>query len=287
MSRYFENFGIMQYNDQYCRSITSRTAISQDAIKLGSVFYPYQVTEGERSDTLSFMYYDDSGLDWLIYYANDTIDPYYGWHLTDEQFNMYITSKYGSIAYAQLKVHHYQVSYANDDRTLSTSAYAALPSVAPTNVKKYWMPVATETGVITHYVRKPDTSTIATNRILKVDLPSTVGYQLGELVSQQTNNVVTGYAEITLIDTGYVLVQSTLGTISTGSALIGFTSGTQFTPTAVTVTADNIPAAEVSYWAAVSVYDYESYLNEQRKAIRVIDKSYADLARQNLKMMMK
>ena len=287
MSRYFENFGIMQYNDQYCRSLTNRTAISQDAIKAASVFYPYQVREGERTDTLSFMYYDDSGLDWLVYFANDTIDPYYGWHLTAEQFNAYITSKYGSIAYAQLKVHHYQVSYANDDRTLSVSAYNALPSVTPTNVKKYWMPMMTETGVITHYVRKPDTSTLTTNRILRIDLPSTTGYEMGELVSQQTNNVVTGYAEITLIDVGYMLVQNTLGSFTTNSALIGFNSGTQVTPTTITVTAENIPTAEVGYWAAVSVYDYEDYLNEQRKTIRVIDKSYAELAQQNLKMMMK
>lgn len=287
MFRYFDTFGIMQYNDQYCRAITNRTAISQDAIKLASVFYPYQVREGERTDTLAFMYYKDSGMDWLVYYANDTIDPYYGWHLTNEQFNAYIADKYGSLAYAQLKVHHYQVSYANDDRILSISGYNALPSIAPTNVKKYWMPVTTETGAIAHYVRKPDNTTIATNRILRIDLPTTTGYSLGELVSQQTNGVVTGYAEITMIDTNYILVQSTLGSFGTGSALIGFDTGTQITPTAVSVVADNIPAAEAAYWAAVSVYDYEDFLNEQRKSIRVVDSTYADMARQNLKALMK
>lgn len=287
MSNYFDNFGIAQYNGQYCRQITHRSAISQDTIKRTSVFYPYQVTEGERVDTLSFLYYNDSSLDWLVYYANDVVDPYYGWHLNSEQFASYIESKYGSLAYAQLKVHHFQVEYANDDRILTIAAYNGLPSVYPTNTKKYWSPVLTDVGATSHYVRKPDDTIVSTNKIMQIDLPSTTGFVQGELISQESNNVVTGYAEIVIVDASSITVQHVIGTFNTTSDIIGFDSATRSTPTAITTLVDNIPTAELSYWKSVSVYDYEELLNEQRKIVRVVDSNYAELAQQNLKTLMK
>ena len=71
-------------------------------------YYPYQVQEGERPDTLAHMYYGSVDFMWLIFYANDIFDPYYDWPFFGSQFQEFVKNKYGSILSAQNTVHHYE-----------------------------------------------------------------------------------------------------------------------------------------------------------------------------------
>ena len=287
MSRYFENFGIGQYNGEYCRMLTSRTAIAKDVVKLTSAFYPYQLVEGERSDTVSNLYYKDPSLEWLIFFANDIIDPYYGWYLTNEQFNQYIADKYGSAAIAQLKVHHFQVNWAGDDSKLTISAYEALPNVAPINTKQYWRPILNEYGAIVYYVRKQMDTTATTNMVLTANVSSAVGFQDGEIVSQEVGGVVTGYGEIVAIDNNTLTINHVLGSFTSGYPIVGFVSSASSMASNVNIVNRTIPVDELIYWKAVSCFEYEEYLNEQRKVLKLIDKGYSDTAQDNLKTLMK
>lgn len=286
MAHYFSNFPLTQYDGQLCRSIISRAALTQEVIKATSVFYPYTNQHNERADTIAHHYYQDSYMDWLLYFANDVVDPYYGWYLNGDQFARYLTDKYGSLYKAQLHVHHYQVDWASDDRQLTIAAYDALPAVTPTNLKQYWQPMMNEYGATVYYTRKHLDTVAATNSIVRISLPSTVGYVEGEVVSQFNNGVLSGYAEITLVNDAYILVKHVVGSIGLGYPLVGFDSETSQIPTGVTTIENCIPAAEQTYWRAVTIYEYEEMLNEQRKVLRVIGKQYSEQAANNLRDIM-
>jgi hypothetical protein len=286
MARYFENFNTAQYNDEICRNITHRAGITRDVMNRTSVFYPYQTKEGERPDTLSHLYYEDSMMEWLVFFANGIIDPYYGWYLSGDQFNQYIISKYGSLAEAQLKTHHYQVNWVGDDTKLTISAYEGLQSVAPINLKRYWAPVLNEYGSVVFYQRAQLDLTVTTNRITQFTVASSAGFEVGELVSQLSGDTVVGYGEIVALDTGSIVIKNVNGLFGAGVAITGFSSGTQATPITVTVLTENIPTVEQIYWRSVSIYDFEELLNEQRKTVKLIDKRYAEQAQLNLQAVM-
>jgi len=286
MARYFENFNTAQYNDEICRNITHRAGITRDVMNRASVFYPYQAKEGERPDTLSHLYYEDSMMEWLIFFANGIIDPYYGWYLSGDQFNQYIVSKYGSLTEAQLKTHHYQVNWVGDDTKLTISAYEGLQCVTPVNLKRYWSPVLNEYGSVVFYQRAALDLIVTTNRIIRLAVPTSAGFEVGELVSQLSGDTVIGYAEITTLDAESITLKNVNGTFNAGLPIVGFNTSTQATPITVTVMVENIPTVEQTYWRAVSYYDYEELLNEQRKTVKLIDKRYAEQAQLNLQSVM-
>lgn len=156
MANYFENFGLQQYgdNNEVSRKLITRANIAQEVVKQTSAFYPYTLREGERPDTLSFLYYTKPELEWLIFFANDIIDPYYDWYLTQEQMNAYIVSKYGSIAVAQTRTRHYETLWVGDNTTITIDGYAALAANTTVNQKKYWEPNVDEFSKVVSYRRK-------------------------------------------------------------------------------------------------------------------------------------
>jgi hypothetical protein len=283
MAHYFSNFPITQYNGQLCRSLISRTALTQDVIKSTSAFYPYTNMHNERADTIAHHYYQDSYMDWLLYFANDVVDPYYGWYLNGEQFGAYLQDKYQSVYDAQLYIHHFQVDWLSDDRQLTIAAYDALPATPTNNLKQYWQPVLNEYGATASYKRKPMDTVATTNRMLKLTMSSTAGFEQGEIISQFNNNVLSGYGEITFIDPDYLIIRHVMGSIGTSYPVVGFKSATSNTPQFVTVVQECIPVAEQAYWRAVTIYEHEEMLNEQRKVLRVIGKQFAEQASNNLK----
>lgn len=285
MPNYFDNFPIAQYNNQFCRMITSRAALSKSMLKNTSAFYPYQIQHSERPDTLSFLYYDDPALEWMLFFTNNIVDPYYEWYLTDDQLTQYMVSKYGSLAAAQQKTRHFEVSWINDSSTKTIAEYNLLPSVYPTNIKQYWAPVVDDYENVVHYTRKRMDMTVSTNKIIRVNVNSVEGYTQGEIVYQTSGSVVSASAEIELVGDTYLIVKHVYGALSVG-ALLGQDSGTSHNLTSTTLIKQNIPAAEEAYWVGVSYYEYELMLNEQRKTLRVIDRAYADNARASLKAVM-
>ena len=105
-------------------------------------------------------------------------------------------------------------------------------------------------------------------------------------VSQLSGDTVIGYAEITTLDTESITLKNVNGTFNAGLPIVGFNTSTQTTPITVTVMVENIPTVEQTYWRAVSYYDYEELLNEQRKTVKLIDKRYAEQAQLNLQSVM-
>lgn len=118
-SSYFKNFPKIKYFDVLSTNISLRTAFVERLKLNASVFYPYVVKENQTADGLATDYYGAPEYDWLIYLANNIIDPYTQWPKTYLQFESYIIKKYGSLEEAKSQILFYrknpEVSYINYD----------------------------------------------------------------------------------------------------------------------------------------------------------------------------
>ena len=68
----------------------------------------YNIPEGERADTLSLRYYGGFEYVWLIFLANNILDPIFDWPLSQDELRKHIVCKYGSLDAAHSGVHHYE-----------------------------------------------------------------------------------------------------------------------------------------------------------------------------------
>lgn len=88
--------------------ITRRFSLANFVRNAKVNFEEYYVQDGERPDIVAYDYYDDASLDWLVLLANEIHDPYFEWPLSQEQFNAYLTQRYGSVDNTYRTVHHYE-----------------------------------------------------------------------------------------------------------------------------------------------------------------------------------
>lgn len=117
--RYFENFPRINYFNVVAPNITLRAAFLEK-LKLESlVYFPYTIEDGETADAIASWYYDKPEYDWLIYLANNIIDPHTQWPKSTQQFEAYIAKKYGSVVAARSEILFYRrnpdVSYVSVD----------------------------------------------------------------------------------------------------------------------------------------------------------------------------
>ena len=105
---YFSDFPQIEYQAKIARSIMARPRIASSLLSNPAAIYSYTVNNDLRPDQVAHLYYGDSELLWLIFLANNIVDPYYGWPLTQNAFQDFIISKYGSIATAKTTIKHYR-----------------------------------------------------------------------------------------------------------------------------------------------------------------------------------
>tara|TARA_R100001510_G_C7629704_1_gene188827 strand:- start:266 stop:799 length:534 start_codon:yes stop_codon:yes gene_type:complete len=73
----------------------------------GVSYTPYAVQDGERPDNIAQKFYGNPELDWIILMTNNIHNIYDEWPRSTDQFQKYITQKYGSISLAQSTVLYY------------------------------------------------------------------------------------------------------------------------------------------------------------------------------------
>ena len=105
---YFSDFPQIEYQAKIARSVMARPRIASSLLSNPAAIYSYTVNNDLRPDQVAHLYYGDSELLWLIFLANNIVDPYYGWPLTQNAFQDFIISKYGSIATAKTTIKHYR-----------------------------------------------------------------------------------------------------------------------------------------------------------------------------------
>jgi len=124
---YFSYFPLMAYsikgdkNYKLVPEIIKRVKL-RSALKSGvMLFDKYDVKYGENPEDIAFKYYDDPQLHWVVLLTNNITDRYYQWPLTDPQFQLFLTDKYG--AGSEDAIHHYELAQTSGATTSSDESH--------------------------------------------------------------------------------------------------------------------------------------------------------------------
>ena len=124
---YFDKFPLIVYDikgdnkfkllPDILRRVKLRSNLQDGAV----LFDKYDVKEGENPEDVAFKYYDDAELHWVVLLVNNITDRYYQWPLTDPQFQLFLTDKYG--AGSEDAVHHYELAQTSGPTSSSDDSH--------------------------------------------------------------------------------------------------------------------------------------------------------------------
>jgi hypothetical protein len=275
---YFQDFPIIDYANNAAVDITRR-AVVLDTIS-PFAYYPYTVNQNQRPDQIADRYYQDGNKFWLVFLANQMIDPFYDWTIDDNSFQQLLYTKYGSITESQLRVKYWQNQWVDDDNRLTPEGYLALPD----GLRKYYTPFLNQGFQILYYTRAPIDWTVTTNMVVNYGISNTTGsgFKIDERLKIYANNIWIGNSQVVFSNSTVLSVQHVFGNTTAGDTVVAVSSNTHANISSVTVSVVNIPAAEQVFWIPVYYYDYEFGLNEKKKHIRLIDAKYSGQAAREL-----
>ena len=98
MAKYFENFPIITYEGRQVRDITRRNQFVRNVSTNPLLYLPYTISEGERAEDIANFYYGSVDYSWLVYMANNIMDPYHEWPLSEAEFKDFLIDKYGNVS---------------------------------------------------------------------------------------------------------------------------------------------------------------------------------------------
>jgi hypothetical protein len=75
-----------------------RTSIVPGLLNTPSLYYEYDIQEGDTPEIIASKYYNDPYRYWLVLFANQLFDPQWDWPLPYQIFINYINDKYASVA---------------------------------------------------------------------------------------------------------------------------------------------------------------------------------------------
>ncbi len=114
----YDIWGTEPRNYQSVTNIMKRVKFKPEVIEDISEYYPYIVKDGERPDIISYVQYDTVAFAYLILLINDIQDPIFDWPLSTQQFEQFISNKYGSLESAMATTkNYYQIVRAEVPRT--------------------------------------------------------------------------------------------------------------------------------------------------------------------------
>jgi hypothetical protein len=266
---YFSSFPTISYSNTAVTDITRRVTIPQSVLRQPTAFSPYTVEAGQRDDTVAFLYYGQDDDDWLVWLANQIVDPYYGWYLDIDELGRHVIAKYGSLADAMQRVDHWASNWASDYREITTGNYASLTE----NLKKYWIPNYGAGSDVLSYSRRPEDWTLATNRILGLTLGSPALGQRGDLATvYDPGGNMQGTGELVWVSGNDLKIKDVQGTWAIGYTVktINMTG----TVTALDAPILMVPIDEAVYYSPVTCYDREYDANEENKEVLLVQDAY-------------
>lgn len=275
---YFAKFPEIQYANSTCIDLTKRTVINNNLRNSPIAYDEYDIKNSSRADIISENYYEDPTMEWMIWMTNGIVDPYFGWTLTNEEFDAHLIKKYGSIELTLKKIAYYRNNWRNDDRELSVSFYN---TQLTGELKKYFTPNYNEGMTILSYRRKPEDVIVNTNKLydFNVTLSNTqLGFTVGELIDIKLPSApytVVGGGEVIFANSSVVKIKNISGNTSATNLIASEVTNATATITSSTLIADNIPDDEAAYWEPVYLYDVENELNEKHKSIQLLNPAYA------------
>lgn len=126
MPKYFSYFPTVAYDtfddsgkSKVVTDIFKRVRATLEARQDKTIYYSYNIREGELPEHIAYNYYGSADYHWVVLLMNEIRDPQWCWPLDSLAFDKYITKKYGSSTIASDTVHHYEtkevLSSSNND----------------------------------------------------------------------------------------------------------------------------------------------------------------------------
>lgn len=117
-------------NSYLLKNILIRTKLVSELSRNPMIFYKYSIQESDTPESIAHKYYGDQYRYWLIFMANEIMDPQWDWPLTSRQFLTYLKDKYATdaggvenvLSYTQGTVHHYEKVITTLDNVTQTTA---------------------------------------------------------------------------------------------------------------------------------------------------------------------
>jgi hypothetical protein len=287
---YFRKFPLITYRGVTATNILKRISFTDNSLRKSvNNFYEHSISENESIQQIAFDYYDDVDLDWLIYLANDVIDPYYDVPFNYEQFEKFIKTKYGSIEKAQKKIFNYRTNYqaATDaGESITVGAYNSFPG----SIKKYWAPLKTALGTVGYERDKTDIYA-STNKIISLQYVTeqTSVFNINENVYIQ--NDTASRATVAGVTSTEVILKHINGGFDRNS---NFTLIGEDSKVSIEMQFDEykliqqvIPIEEEIYFKQYTAYDYEADINESKRNISLVQSSIAQNLNDDLTRILK
>jgi Base plate wedge protein 53 len=112
MPRFFNYYPKLLYTSNGTSTVITdlmtRPALVGHIFDDASLYYQYDIQDGDTPEMIASKYYGDAELHWAVMIPNNIVDPFYDWPMTFNQFSEYIVDKYGSQANALATIHHYE-----------------------------------------------------------------------------------------------------------------------------------------------------------------------------------
>lgn len=283
---YFSKFPIISYDGVPSLNIMKRVDFNANIRTFLTHFYPTNMNEGSRIDSVAFDYYDSVDYDWIIYHSNGIIDPYYDTLQDTYTFDEFIRKKYGSVQIAKRRTAFYRNNYLADDTLLSVQGYTSLNA----NEKKYWKPEVNAIGVV-GYSRAEENFTVSTNIIqdLFFEEPMETPFIIGEIVRVETS--ADDFAEVTWSSVDSCQIRHVRGSffppLNGTKTITSETSKRTATIIEARTIHDVIPNEERKYFSPVSFYDVEQAKNDETQEIYLIDKTQTQRLNKELTNLLK
>lgn len=159
--QYFDTLPkILQYDNvgtgRAFTNLLARASIIPELLKNPSMYYSYDIQDGDTPEIIAHKYYGDSYRYWMVLLANEILDPQWGWPMSGVVFNNYLVSKYGQAFNTQATVHHYEKTLTQFDSGTNTTTTNTVEIDLNTynttyqTTKSYTLP----TGVVTVTISK-------------------------------------------------------------------------------------------------------------------------------------
>lgn len=119
MSDYFSKFPTITYAERSVYDITRRNNFIRDTLGNPLLFLPYTIKEGEKPEDIANLYYGSVDYTWLVLMANNMLDPYHDWPMSQEVFYNYLIDKYSELSKKKgIEVVHWCMSELNLDNVV-------------------------------------------------------------------------------------------------------------------------------------------------------------------------
>lgn len=104
-------FDVVNETPKLATNILSRVRFNSNITTNASVFYKYQLQDGDTPEIVAFKEYGDATLHWIICMINDLSDPLFDLPLTPIALESKILKQYGfnNISLAFSTTHHYEL----------------------------------------------------------------------------------------------------------------------------------------------------------------------------------